>query len=467
MTGKVSVGRWSARFGVVLTALILVSCTSAGGPSRPAGPQTQAPPVRTEQPVATAPTNTTVPEHMKGREPVRVALLLPLSAKNSEIRQVAGALLDAAQLAVFEVNNPNLLLMPKDTGGTPAGAEIAAREALNEGAELVLGPLLRESVMAVAPLAQAAGVQVISFSTDSGVSGNGVYLLSFQPEQEVQRVTRYAISQNRHRFAALVPISDYGNRVRDSFIKSVDMSGGRVIAVQPYQRRPEEMFDPVKSLANYQKQALGGGVGVGGEPPVAPPPPSQGTLGGPGVDPAAQYQVGQLSRLLDYQTYSEAPFDAVLLPEGGMLLRALAPLLPYFDVDPKQVKFLGTGLWDDPVIGKEPALVGGWFAAPPPDARSAFVSRFKNSYGRTPPRIASLAFDGVALSGALARLPAGQRFSQATLTNPNGFSGIDGIFRFTPDGQTERGLAVMEVTSKGFVVVDPAPSSFEASKTGF
>ena len=407
---------------------------------------------------------------MTGRQPVRVALLLPLSAKNSEIRQVATSLLDAAQLAVFEVNNPNLLLMPKDTGGTPAGARAAAQEALSEGAELVLGPLLRDSVQAISPMTRAAGVQIISFSTDSSVSGDGVYLLSFQPEQEVARVTRYAVSKNRYRFAALVPLTAYGNRVRDSFIASVGSAGGRVVAVQPYQRRPEDMFDPVKSLANYQKQALQGGVGLPVETanvPPAPPPSHQPDLTSDTIDPAAQYSVSQLSRLVDYQTYGDTPFDAVLLPEGGMMLRALAPLLPYFDVDPKQVKFLGTGLWDDPVIGKEPALVGGWFAAPAPDSRQAFIKRFRNAYGRKPPRIASLAFDGVALAGALARLPEGQRFSLSTLTNPNGFSGIDGIFRFNADGGTERGLAIIEVTPDGFEVIDPAPVSFEGATIGY
>jgi ABC-type branched-subunit amino acid transport system substrate-binding protein len=393
-----------------------------------------------------------VPQFMAGRTPVRVALLLPLGANNSDLKQIAQALLESAELAVFEVGNADLLLSPKDTRGTAAGAEAAVRQALSEGAELILGPLLRDEVTAIAPIARQHNVPVLAFSTDRSVAGNGVFLLSFQPEQEIDRVTNYAVLQARFNFAALIPNTDYGLRVRDAFIASVGTNGGQVIALQPYERNPAAMMDPVRSLANYEKQTLklrsgAAASGTTGAIP-GPPPPDPGTL----------------DRLLNYQSYASTPFDAVLLPEGGTLLRALAPLLPYYDVDPHQVKFLGTGLWDDPVIGREPALVGGWFAAPPPDARKAFLGRFQSAYGKVPPRIVSIAFDAVALAGALGRLPKSQRFALSTLSNPNGFSGIDGIFRFRPDGSSERGLAILEVTPNGFVVVSPAPATFETPK---
>lgn len=423
-------------------ALLVAACqTPPGGP----GPQTGGPaPVSGGQQQAGG-----GPPFMGGRTPVRVALLLPLGAASADMRNVAQALLESAELAVFEVGNPDLLLAPKDTKGTAAGAEAAARQAISEGAELILGPLLREEVSAVAPLARASRIPVMAFSTDRSVAGNGVFLLSFQPEQEIERVARYAVTQRIYNYAALIPNTDYGQRVRDAFIASIQGNGGQVIAVQPYERNPASMMEPVKNLANYEKKAINRRSG-------APPSGTTGAIEGPPPpDP------GALDRMLNYHTYANAPFDAVLLPEGGTLLRALAPLLPYYDVDPRKVKFLGTGLWDDPVIGREPALVGGWFAAPPPDARKAFLSRFQTAYGKTPPRIASISFDAVALAGALGRMPRGQRFAPSTLANPNGFSGIDGIFRFRPDGSSERGLAVLEVTPNGFAVVSPAPTTFE------
>ncbi len=246
------------------------------------------------------------------------------------------------------------------------------------------------------------------------------------------------------------PNSDYGLRVRDAFLYSVSHSGGQVIALQQYERQPAAMMAPVKSLANYETQTLklrGAPSAFGQTGAIAgPPTPDQATL----------------DRLMNYQSTSSTPFDAVLLPEGGTLLRALAPLLPYYDVDPHKVKFLGTGLWDDPVIGREPALVGGWFAAPPPDARKAFLDRFQSAYGTTPPRLASISFDAVALAGALARPAEGSTLLHDDARQPQRlFRASTASSVSVRTAPRSVGLAVLEVTPNGFVVVSPAPATFE------
>lgn len=349
------------------------------------------------------------PAHMEGREPVRVAMLLPLTGQNRAAQKVAKSILDAAQLAIFDASDRNLLLMPKDTMGTPDGAEAAARSAIKEGAEIILGPLFSESVVSVVPVAQAANIPIVAFSTDRNVSGPGTYLLSFLPEQEVERITDFAVLSGHTQFAAMIPSTLYGDRVLRSFHESVSQRYGSVVQTERYTQSVDAMFEPAKRLAQIKN------------------------------------------------------YQAVLLPEGGTHLRGLAPLLPYFDVDPRKVKFLGTGLWDDPTIGREPTLIGGWFAAPPPASRKSFAERFESTYGRKPPRIASLGYDAVGLSAVLARQPQGYRFTNESLTNPNGFNGVDGIFRFHADGSTERGLAVIEVAEDGFKVVSPAPTTFEAA----
>ena len=133
----------------------------------------------------------------------------------------------------------------------------------------------------------------------------------------------------------------------------------------------------------------------------------------------------------------------------------------YYDIDPTQVRLLGTALWDDVALAAEPALIGGWFAAPAPEQWKSFAQRYRALYGGEPPRIASLAYDATALVAVLGRAEGGAGFGPEALTNPSGFAGVDGVFRFTPDGKVERGLAVYEMQSGGPVVIDPAPASFE------
>jgi hypothetical protein len=184
-----------------------------------------------------------------------------------------------------------------------------------------------------------------------------------------------------------------------------------------------------------------------------------------------------LKRLEILDTLGDVGFDALVLPAGGNEVRELAPLLAFYDVDPGRVKLLGTWLWDDPSLGREPTMVGAWFAAPPPESRTAFVDRFAKLYGRQPSRLATLGYDAVALAAVLARrtenvtvvagatptetsTPSPTPYSIEALTSVNGFAGMDGIFRLLPDGRTERGLAVLEIRRDGIAVVDPAPQSF-------
>jgi len=336
---------------------------------------------------------------------VTVALLLPLTGPS---RQIGQAMLDAAQMALYDLAGEQLELLSRDTKGTADGAAAAAQDVVGQGAQLIIGPLLAAEVQAVKPIAQNAHVPVIAFSTEAQLAGNGTYLMGFLPSEEVARVTAYAHAQGHTRFAVLAPNTAYGQVVADAVKNAVAANGATL--------SKSEFYDPdLTSMATAVKRFAGEGV--------------------------------------DY--------DALFLPEGGARLKVLVPQLPYFKIDPDQVKFLGTGLWDDPSLGTEPALDGGWYAAPAPEARAAFEDRFNSLYHHKPPRLATLGYDAMALAAVLARAPQGADFSDAAITNPNGFSGLDGIFRFRPDGLVQRGLAVLEVEHNGDTIIDPAPQSFE------
>lgn len=337
---------------------------------------------------------------------VRIGVLLPLSGANASLGQ---ALLDAAQMALFDVGDNRLQLLPRDTQGTAPGAADAARSAIGDGARLIIGPLLASEVEAAKPVAQAANVPMVAFSTATQLAGNGTYLMGFLPRQEIERVILFAHARGLARLAVLAPNDAYGEIAVAAARAVADANGTPLVRSDSYEPGAAEMSAAVQRFA-----AAG----------------------------------------LDY--------DALLLPEGGARLKALAPLLPYFDIDPEKVKYLGTGLWDDPSLGEEPELSGAWYAAPDPDLRTGFEDRFKALYKRAPPRLATLAYDATALAAALVRGANGGDLSPAAIENPNGFAGVDGIFRFHPDGLVQRGLAVLEVHRGGNTQVDPAPTTFEA-----
>ena len=346
-----------------------------------------------------------------GTGQVRVALILPLSgAGNAGL--AAQSMKNAAELALVEFNTPNIQLLVKDDGGTALGAQAAVQQALNEGAEIILGPLFAQSVQAAGQLTRARGVPMIAFSTDSSVAMRGVYLLSFLPESDVDRIGNYSVSQGKRSFAALVPEGAYGSVVEASFKEAVARRGGRIVALERYPLDRLRMQEPIKIVAQAASRV-----------------------------------------------------DAIFIPDGADFAPQVVQSLGALGAAPKRAQLLGSGLWDDSRIFADTSLHGGWFATPDSSGFNSFAQRYRAKFGQDPVRTATLAYDATALVAALVKTQGPQRFSDDVLTNASGFAGIDGIFRFRPDGTNERGLAVLRVTPTGGQVVSPAPRSFGGSGT--
>ncbi|CAN5553314.1 penicillin-binding protein activator [soil metagenome] len=340
-----------------------------------------------------------------GNGQVKVGLVLPLSAAGNA-GVAAQSMKNAAEMALAEFQNPNIQLLIKDDAGSPQGAQQGTQQALDEGSEIILGPLFASSVPATAQLARARGVSVIAFSTDASVAGRGVYLLSFLPESDVNRIVDYAASIGKRSYAAMLPENAYGNVVEAAFKQAVARKGGRVVAFEKY---GNDRSGAARNIASALARA-----------------------------------------------------DALFLADDGDAVVATADALTAAGANLRNIQLLGTGLWDNPRVTASPNLQGGLYAAPDPSGFRGFAGRYRAKYGADPVRTATLAYDAVALVAALARTQGDQRFKPEVLTNPSGFAGIDGLFRFRTDGTNERGLAVMKVASGGSQPVAGSPKSFGA-----
>jgi ABC-type branched-subunit amino acid transport system substrate-binding protein len=342
-----------------------------------------------------------------GEGQVRVALVLPLSAQGNA-GVAAQSMKNAAEMALAEFKSPNVQLLVKDDGGTAQGAQAGAQQAISEGAEIIIGPLFAQSVNAVGQVARARNIPVIAFSTDASVAARGVYLLSFLPETDVRRIVEFSVSRGKRSFAALLPDNAYGAVVEAALQQEVSRRGGRVLALEKYQLDANRIAEAARRVAQAANQV-----------------------------------------------------DSIFIPDGADAVPQVVQALAASGVNLKRVQLLGTGLWDDPRIFSTAALDGGWYAAPESTGFRNFSGRYRARYGQDPVRTATLAYDAVALVAALVKTQGPQRFSEQVLTNPSGFAGIDGVFRFRPEGPNERGLAVLRVTSSGGQVISPAPHSFQ------
>lgn len=394
--------------------LLLGGCQGAGtnpwGNAQTASGQTMnAPPRGSETGMQPSSAMGDMPQ--PGAATVKVAILLPLSGPNAGMGQ---AMLQAAQLAIFDIGIENMELLPHDTGDTPQSAQAAALAALNQGAQLILGPLLADSVRAVKSVAASRNVNVVAFTTDASLAGGNTFVMGFMPQSQVERVVTYAAAKGVRSAAIVAPRDKYGDAVVQAFEQQARRSNIQITGRLRFSPDKQIMTTEVKNFVS--------------------------TL------PASQ---------------------ALFLPVGGMQADMLSSTLSYNGLTPDKIKYLGTGLWDDANVAALPGLQGGWFAGPSPRAYETFENKYRSTYGSIPPRLASLAYDATALAAVLTRT--GQQrngapaFDTASLSNANGFAGMDGIFRFNSSGLVQRGLAILELRQRRASEIDPSPRTFQAS----
>src|SRR5471032_3137536 len=326
--------RFLRRFCAIAAAVAIAACTPKPEAPPPA-PMVVAPPA----PVVGHPLDRDMPAYLRlpgmapDAVPVRVGLILPFTSSSGPTRALAASLMKAAELAMFDSGNRDILLMTADEGNGGATAATAAQQLLAQGAEVIIGPLFGPSVSVVAPIARDRGVPVLAFSTEKSVAGNGAYLLSFLPQYEVRRVIRYAAANGHHQFAALEPQTAYGDVTSEAFTDAVTSAHGAVVDVERFAPNAGAVAVPAGAVAK-----------------------------------------------------SDA--DAVLIAQGGVILRAIAPTLSMDGATRDKVKLLGTGLWDDdPALAREASLQGSWYAAPMPGADGEFVSKYRATFAAAPAQL--------------------------------------------------------------------------------
>lgn len=331
------------------------------------------------------------------RERHRVALLVPLSGANAGVGQ---SLANAATMALLDTNAQNLRITTYDTA---TGAQSAATRALADGNRLILGPLLNEDVRAVAAAARPAKVPMITFSNDSSVAAEDVFVLGHVPAQSIARTVAYAHDKGASRFAALIPAGEYGQRALTALTAAARGNGAAVVATESYDR------------------------------------------GNTSVTSAAQ------------RLKTKGGYDAVLIADGARIAVRAAPALKAAGA--AAPRLLGTELWSgESAIVTTPAMRGAWYSAVADSRYAQFVGSYKARFASQPYRLATLGYDGVLLALRVAReWRPGAAFPTRQLSDPGGFLGLDGAFRFGSDNIAERAWEVREV-GKG--VVSPAPARF-------
>jgi len=352
------------------------------------------------------------PTATKQTEPYRVALLVPAGSGEAGDEVLARSLENAARLAIADLGDQAKIdLKVYQTKGNPDYAKYVAAQAVNEGAEVILGPVFAQSANAVGALVRDRNIPVLSFSNNVDIAGGNVYVLGATFQNTANRLAAYAASQGRTRAVVAYADTAAGEAGAKAVATALAANNSQLVSRVHYPLSQEDVINAVSLIRDSLDTS------------------------------------GASALYLTSDAFGELPLLAQLLPEQG--------------IDTNAVRFIGLTRWDIPASTLSLAgLQGGWFAMPDPALTALFTQRYTAAYGSDPHPLAGLAYDGIAAIGALVARGDRGVLTANELTQRQGFAGVGGIFRLLPDGTNERALAVAQIEDNQVKIIDPAPKSF-------
>lgn len=348
---------------------------------------------------------------IEANTPVKVALLVPGGSATPGDAILASNLENAARMAVDDLTGVQIDLRVYSTQGDPAIAARVARQAADDGAQIILGPVRSAEANTAGAAVAARGINVLSFSNNPAIAGNNVFVLGLTPDNAAHRIFEYAARNQRGNVMVIGERTPSGELVLDAVNRGVAGTGATIVATETYE---------------FSQQGI----------------------------------VAALPQIADTARSSGAQ-SVLFTADSAGALPILAQLLPDNRIAPPEFQFMGITQWNIPPATLQlRGLQGGWFTMPDPALTSQFDSRYTAAYGEAPHPIAGLAYDGIAAIGALIGTGRPDALSRDSLIQPSGFVGVNGIFRFLPDGTNQRGLAVATIRDNAVVILEAAPRSF-------
>ena len=359
-------------------------------------------------------------------DPIKVGILLPLTGK---FYQIGNSLLNSAQLALNKTQNENIKFIILDTGNENNITK-NFYSLLNEDVNIILGPIFSENIIKIQPLAKDENINIITFSNNTKVTQKNIYIFGLTLEDEIKTILQYSEKLKNKKLAAILPNNEYGKRIKNEIIKFVNNNPTQLVKTVMYSASDPDFYEVSKNISNYEQRNIDLGLKIK-ELEILNTEASK----------------KEVRRLKNLDTYGDLPFDSLFIGvENFKQLSMISSILPYYDVDPKKIQYLGNTVWDKDSIVKEPGLNNSLFTSLSSNSSESFENEYVEMFNQKPHPIASLAYDAIGLVANLNQN--NQSVDAFSLTSTRGFIGINGKFKFFKNGNIERTPSIYRVKNQ-------------------
>ena len=276
---------------------------------------------------------------------------------------------------------------------------------------IFVGTLTSEATQVVKKFCKQK-ILFFSFSADKNFADECVYLVNFFPEDDLVALFNFFPSDSK--IALLYPENYYGNNINKIIDPIALGSKSIIISRASYSEDLSDARDAIKELGKYelrkfelerQKKLL--------------------------KNKDNEISKNALKKIQKFETIGNVDFTHIILPDYSIRLLEIAPLLPFYDVDPNKVQFVGTGVWDDDLFFDEPSLQGAIFSGIEKSKREQFINDYFDVYSASPMRTATIPFDLMGIISYILDNKLSVEGAYSLLSDSSiKFDGIDGKFFF-------------------------------------
>lgn len=377
-----------------------------------------------------------------------VSVMLPLTGPHAEIGR---GISNSIQMAFLKNRYNNVAVQFYNLTGNKYEKHGIIMGALATEPDIIIGPVFAEDAAMVRDLKPEA-LPVLTFSSDTSAIGNGVMTMALIPSQSVEMIVREMDRDGATNFIVMAPKTSSGEQMAGaaqyaSDLYNVTLSGifyydeGNSDSIKTASQRAA-MYT-ARAAANDRAREILSDIMVK-----------------EAVTPAQKSSLNsQLKKISKSETLGTVPYNAILFLGNASDTKQIASFLRYYDVAPRDARFYGTTLWDGSELLRDYSFAGSKFASLPP-VSNIFAETFESVSGKPASRLDTFGYDA-------ANLVIGMLHSNKTpaayLLDPSGYNGLDGLFRLTPNGASERALEIVELNGSGTSrLTKPAATDFLA-----
>ena len=351
-------------------------------------------------------------------------------------------MLKAIQLSLDKTGNKNLKLFIRDTENKDTNVITSYYDLINEGIDVMLGPLFSKNIKLINPISEDENIIKITFSNNTEIKNDKTFISGLTPENEIREVIKYAISMGNDKFGLILPDNKYGHRAKILIQNLALQNNGLVIQYILYDPVNPDFYKTSKMIANYENRKFELEKKLEELKKIKT------------IESEKEYKI-----LKNKDTLGELEFNSLFIGSENLKhISMLASILPYYDVDPKKVLYIGNSLWNNSIALKEPALDKGIFPNVSKVKYGSFEREYSEAFSSKPHQVAYLGYD---LIGLISNLHKNNKsINIFNLTNSSGFIGTNGLFKFKKDGDIERSLSIFQINKQKLIEIKKANLNF-------